>query len=91
MDRRIEMVLERLIFGAQFRGGQLPVGHAGKKGRAAMPQIRREKIQFRAAQMVAADRVVGNFLELPGQGGVLQPPRLANSWQVSQRVPVSRL
>jgi hypothetical protein len=69
----------------------LRIDHAGELPRAEAPQVGGKEIHLRAPQPVAQHRVVGDFLQVLGEAGVVQLAQVSNSWQVSQRVPVSRL
>ena len=67
-----EMVAQLIEFGPQLVGRQLLVSDARKLSRPEPPQVGGEEIHLRSPQPIARDRVVGDFLQVPGEAGVVQ-------------------
>ena len=82
VDGGAELVAQRLEFGPQLLRAQLGIEGAGELRGAKPSQVGGKAVQFRPALTGAQARVVGDFLEMPGEGGVIE---LAQARQIPER------
>ena len=72
VDRRAEVSAQLVELRAQLLRGQLLIHDAGELARAEPPQVGGEEVHLGPAQAVAQQGVVGDLLQVAGEGRVVQ-------------------